>query len=91
VSISGLVIHSTPQKAASVRDQLTNIPGVEVHAAMEDGRLVVTVDQLDDKASADILFQIKDMDGVVDAALVYNYFDQEQGPDEIGSDKEKLQ
>jgi nitrate reductase NapD len=91
VSISGLVVHSTPAKAQGVRDKLDAIPGVEIHAAMEDGRFVVTVDQLDDKASADILFQIKDMDGVVDAALVYNYFDQEQGPNENGSDKEELQ
>ncbi len=86
MSISGLVVHSTPEKAPGVKTQLTDIPGVEVHAAMEDGRMVVTVDQLDDKASADILFKIKDLEGVVDAALVYNYFDQ--GPD---SAKEELQ
>jgi len=88
MSISGLVVNTSPTKVEAVAQQLKAIPGVEVHAANDDGRLVVTVDLPDDKASADTLYKIKDIDGVADTALVYNYFDDSNTISE-GAEKEE--
>ena len=88
MSISGLVVNTLPEKVKGVEQQLNAIPGVEVHAANDDGRLVVTVDLPDDKTSADTLFKIKDIEGVADAALVYNYFDDTNEISE-GANKEE--
>jgi len=88
MSISGLVIHANPTKVAGVTEQLNALPGVEVHAANDDGRLVVTVDLPDDQASADTLYKIKDIEGIADTALVYNYFDNTNTISE-GAEKEE--
>jgi len=88
MSISGLVIHAAPAKVPGVTERLKAIPGVEIHAANDDGRLVVTVDLPDDKTSADTLFKIKDIEGVADASLVYNYFDDTDQISE-GANKEE--
>lgn len=75
MNISGLVVHATPEKIETVRGALTALDGVEVHAATADGRLVITVEGVGDKETADTLFKIHGLEGVVTASLVYNYFD----------------
>ncbi len=75
MNISGLVVHTKPEKIEAVRGALAALTGVEVHAATADGRLVVTVEGEGDTGTADTLFKIHGLEGVVTAALVYNYFD----------------
>ncbi|MEW6690749.1 MAG: chaperone NapD, partial [Pseudomonadota bacterium] len=48
-NISGVVLRARPENVAAVRESLAALPGVEVHAASEDGRIVVT---LEDAATA---------------------------------------
>ncbi|HXK29251.1 MAG TPA: chaperone NapD, partial [Candidatus Binatia bacterium] len=45
MNISSLLIHAQPQRAEHVRAQLEQLPGVEVHAVTEEGRLIVTVEK----------------------------------------------
>lgn len=75
MSISGLVIHATPGSAESVRDRLSEVPGVEVHASAEDGRIVITVDQEHDGAAADTISGLRDISNVLSVSLVYSHFD----------------
>ncbi len=82
MSISGLVIHTLPDKTHAVRDAIAVMAGVEVHATTEDGRLVVTVDQPDAKKATDALVALNGLDGVLNAALVYNFFEQDAGEKE---------
>ena len=46
MNISGVLVHTHPEQAESVREQLVEIPGVEVHAISPEGRIVVTVEAL---------------------------------------------
>ena len=82
VSISGLVIHTLPDRTRSVRSAIAGMTGVEVHATTEDGRLVVTVDEPDPKRATDTLVALNGLDGVLNAALVYNYFEHDAGEKE---------
>jgi nitrate reductase NapD len=77
MSISGLVIHVRPEKVEAVQNELLGIDGMDVHAATEDGRVVATLDRPTDSEAADTLYQIRDIEGVINTALVYNYFDDE--------------
>ncbi|MDH5750201.1 MAG: chaperone NapD [Rhodospirillales bacterium] len=77
MSISGLVLHVRPEQAEEVRDKVSELDGVEVHAVTDEGRLVVTVDQPEDHKAADTFTAIQNMDGVLNTSLVYNYFEQD--------------
>jgi nitrate reductase NapD len=53
------------------------MPGVEVHAATSDGRMIVTTEDWDETTAADKVFAIDRLDGVLSAALVYHFFEPE--------------
>ncbi|RKZ88638.1 MAG: glutamate synthase [Candidatus Parabeggiatoa sp. nov. 1] len=77
MNISGVLVHARPEQVAQVEKQLTEIPGVEVHAVTENGRLVVTVEQDNDKMIADTVLNIHNCEGVLSAAMVYQYGDDD--------------
>ncbi len=85
MSISSFVIHSHPDQIVGLSDQLTSMHGIEIHTVTDEGRLVVTLDQPDDRKAAETFTQLQNMDGVLNISLVYNYF--EQGP----AEKEHIQ
>ncbi len=77
MNIAGVVIHARPEKLAGVEAQLLGLPGVEVHATAEDGRMVVTVE---DEAPrlADTVMGLQDVDGVLSASLIYHHFEDSE-------------
>ncbi len=75
MSICSLVLHATPGKTDAVSAALAAIGGVEVHVSAEDGRIVVTVDEPDDGAAADIISGLRDIPDVLSVSLVYSHFD----------------
>ncbi len=85
MSISSLVIHTRPDVVDAVRSRLAGFEGVEVHATTEDGRMVVTVDRPGDRAAAETLSKCQEVDGVLSASLVYNYFEPDDADEEKSS------
>jgi periplasmic nitrate reductase NapD len=75
VNIGGLVVSARPDDAERVSTALARLPGVEVHAASAQGRLVVTVDLPGDGDVAAALHNIRDIDGVLDASVVYSHIE----------------
>ncbi|MBK8386375.1 MAG: chaperone NapD [Candidatus Accumulibacter sp.] len=63
-----------------VRERLSALAGVEVHAASENGRLIVIIEADSVQAVADIFAQINQQPGVLAASMVYHQF--EPDPDE---------
>lgn len=90
MSISGLVVHTRPEKSDAVKAAIASFPGTEVHADSGDGRLVVTVDVPNDREAADTLGKLGDIDGVLTTMLAYNYFDHEVS-DQDPAEKEEAQ
>ena len=80
MNISGVLVQSRPDRIAAVTDQLNGLCGVEVHQASDDGRLIVTVEDTDAKASGDTMVQISLMPGVIAASLVYHHFEPDADP-----------
>jgi nitrate reductase NapD len=70
-------VRARPQRCAEVRAKLAEIPGVAIHAAQDDGRMVVTVEDVPGVAAIDALRALQALDGVMDASLIYQYSDDE--------------
>jgi nitrate reductase NapD len=75
MNISGIVVHASPDKIDMVRTQLEKIPGVEVHAASAEGKMVVTIEKPGDRETADIFEEISRIPGILSTAMVYHHFE----------------
>ena len=80
MNISSVLVYARPQDLQLVREQLSALAGVEVHAASENGRLIVIIEADSVQAVADIFAQINQQPGVLAASMVYHQF--EPDPDE---------
>ncbi len=85
MTICSLVLHARPEKLERVTGELEKMQGVEVHGASELGKLVVTVDHPDRGYCSDTMIRMHDLDGVLNAALIYEYHeDSEETPEATG-------
>ena len=75
MNISGIVVHASPDKIDTVRPQLEQIPGVEVHAASAEGKMVVTIEKSDDREATDVFEEISRIPGILSTAMVYHHFE----------------
>lgn len=85
MNISSLLVNTRPEVQQQVQDGLLLLDGVEVHAASENGQLVVTIEADSDRAAADMFTRISQQPGVLSAALVYHQF--EPDPDKEAEDE----
>ena len=76
MNISGVIVHARPEQLVAVRGRLTDIAGVEVHAATDDGRLIVTVEEANDRQLADTVLSLQQVPGVLAASMVYHEYDE---------------
>ena len=76
MNIAGVVVNALPEKNRMVEKQLVQLPGVEVHAVNELGRMVVTIEGNDERVVADLVSQMHTLEGVLSAAMIYHSFDQ---------------
>ena len=83
MNISGVVVHSKPENVAGVQQQLTALPGVEVHAVGDDGRMVVTVEEASDRKMADTVNGLQHLEGVIAASMVYHHFEDLEDENEL--------
>ena len=77
MNISSIIVHAKPTQLSSVRGNLAQIPGVEIHAATDDGKLVVTIETETDGETASTFDRINVMDGVMSAAMVFHQFESD--------------
>ena len=80
INISSVILGVAPADAAGGGERLAALAGVEVHALVEDGRMIVTIESASDNATVDTFEVIRQMPGVLSASLVYHHF--ESDPDE---------
>lgn len=80
LNITSIILGVAPKDAAEVSALLTAIGGVEVHAIAEDGRMIVTIESGNEDNTTNTFEAIRQMPGVISAALVYHQY--ESDPDE---------
>ena len=77
MNVSSAIVYATPGRADSLRTELAALPGVEIHAETADGRFIVTVEDAPGRSAADTVMQLHRLDGILIAATVYQYCDEE--------------
>lgn len=77
MNISSAIVYSVPGRSDSIRAQLAALPGVEIHTETGDGRFIVTIEDVPGVSVADTVMQLHRLDGVLSAAMVYQYSDDE--------------
>lgn len=77
MNISGVIVYAAPNQADPVAQDLSQIEGVEIHA-VQDGKLVVTVEHDNINALADQVMQFQDMAGVMSVAMVYQHNEDDE-------------
>ncbi len=70
--IGSFVVHCQPGQTGSVRRAIDAIPGAEIHACTEDGKLVVTLEREDRTDMQVGMEAIATLSGVLSAALTYH-------------------
>ena len=78
VHISSLVVHSTPRRVQSVAEAIARMPGARVHGSSPAGKLVVTLDADSADEMHGLVADIQRTEGVLAAAMVYQYADSEE-------------
>lgn len=75
MNIAGVLLRVHPGKLGRVRTALDRLPGVEVHAVTEDGRVLVTLEE--ENSAGDAVLRLHRLDGVLAAAIAYHHFEPE--------------
>jgi len=86
MSIYSVVIHTKPENINPVSSALENIKGVELHAASDLGKLIVTLDHPDRAYCSDTLMGFHNIPGVINSSLIYEYFEEGDKSEETLSD-----
>ncbi len=71
-TIASLMVQARPEHMESLTPQLNAMDGVEVHASADTGRMVVTVEAVDDQHFMTLVSAIQDQQYVINAQLVYH-------------------
>lgn len=82
IHIAGVVIHAHPDETLAIRSRIALIPNAEVHAASDDGRLVITLEADSTKRTLDYMDAIRALPGVMNVSLVYQHAEPAAAMDE---------
>jgi periplasmic nitrate reductase NapD len=83
IHIAGIVIYANPQDMREIRSRIGLIPDAEVHAATDDGRIVVTLETDSTKRTLDYMDAIRVLQGVRNVALVYQHAEPASAMNEV--------
>jgi len=75
MNITSAVVHSAPHSRDVVRAGLAALAGVQIHTETDDGRFIITVEDVPGVSAADTVMRVHQLEGVRFAAMVYQYCD----------------
>ena len=77
MNVSSLIVNARDGHAADVQALLAQQPGVEIHAASPEGKLIVTIETESDRETVAAYERISQTAGVLSAAMVYHQIESE--------------
>ncbi|MCK6423727.1 MAG: chaperone NapD [Burkholderiaceae bacterium] len=80
MNISSLVVDARPDFLAPLCEALQALPGVDLHAATPEGKLIVTLETDSNDATTDTFERLGALEGVMSVAMVYHQFEPDQDP-----------
>jgi len=76
MNISGVLVKAYPENLVTIQETLATMNGVEVHGNNDDGRIVITVEDVSANNITDTLTEIQAVPGVLSAAMIYHQFEE---------------
>lgn len=70
--VASIIVHTQPDALSVTREWLESLPGTEIHASNDQGKLVVVLESLSAQSILDVIDQASVRRGVLNAALVYH-------------------
>lgn len=83
MNISSVILYIAPDCLTEARGALTAMPGVEIHACTDEGKVVVTLEDHDNQSAADSYAALHNIAGVASVAMVYQYSDSDSETEEV--------
>jgi periplasmic nitrate reductase NapD len=74
-NVCGVLVHVARGRMSEVTQNLSAMPGVEIHAEAPDGRLVITVEDTETELAANTMVLVNRANGVMNSSLVYHQFE----------------
>lgn len=84
-NICGVLVHAEPGRIDLAVAGLAGLPGLEIHERAPDGRMVVTLEDVEGAPAALTLAKLHEIAGVASAALVYHHCETEDRSEEMSS------
>jgi len=81
IHISSLVIQARPVHMAAIGAAIEHLEGAEIHGGGEHGKLVVTLETVDESAMLTHIEAINRIDGVLSVALIFHQVEDETDPE----------
>ncbi|MEX0277839.1 MAG: chaperone NapD [Ruegeria sp.] len=75
MNICGCLVHVAPGSVQGAQDAINRVNGAEVHAATDDGRLVVVVEDTDERLASETIMDLHHVPGVISLSLTYHHFE----------------
>lgn len=75
MNICGCLVHVAPDTLLRAKETIQSVAGVEVHAASDDGRLVVVVEDTEDRLASETIMDLHQVPGVISLSLTYHHFE----------------
>jgi len=76
IEICGVLIHAKPGFIDGVQKELLTMPGVEIHEATDNNRLIVTVERVGKASLSDSLSAFNSIPNVLSATLIYEHAEE---------------
>ncbi len=73
MNLCSLIVHTRPERGPEVEEKLNAMPGVEVHGGVNEGKLIVTVEDTPETLAEETIMEFHDVEGVISATLIYHY------------------
>jgi len=83
MNICGILVNTRPENITAVTERLVSIPGIEVHAASDEGQMVVTLEEFEQDATAEKMLGIQKVKGVISASMIYHHCEDEALGEEV--------
>jgi len=71
-----MVVHASPDGLQSVKNNIEQLQGVEIHGESESGKLVVVLESDHQTHITDVIEKINNFKHVLNTALVYHQIEQ---------------
>ena len=72
VHISSMVVHVKPDHLQTVKNDIEQLPGTEIHGEADNGKIVVVLETQSQGYITDIIEKINNFEYVLSTAMVYH-------------------